>query len=418
VNNNRIGVSLNGTQQSRTVFDGANPYMDFNGSGTLTERYLTNPMGLSQFYGQVNASGAVQWFLTDNIGSIRQVVSGGGASLDAITYDPFGNIVSQTNSSNAPRFGYTGGAVDSLTGNVQDDARYYRPADGDFASEDPWRFRAGDTNLFRYVFNAPMSASDPSGLLYTSVSYSSGTSFGTQFWDEVAGYYNNQTFGLSNQVLNSKWFGTAFNQTDRFFAGWGNVLTGGLLTHTRDFIYGDSATQNHQGTLFNIGQYVGYGHSIAMTVAGGFSIVSSFRGGAGIGGAQIIGRSGSGSLALAPATGLVVDTTTLAQGLATLGLGGLGILHMSANQPDGGGPSDAPNSGGNGPQPFEEQFDSLADAIGEINEDLVQIVDEVPTNNDFIRSQGFTKTIYAVGSDGEQVTVFYNPTTGKFAGAH
>src|SRR6185437_16594446 len=84
VSNNRIGVMLNGVQQLYTVYDGSNPYIDFNGSGTLTERYLTNPNGLSQFFGQVNAGGTTEWFLTDNLGSIRQVVSTTGTSLDAL----------------------------------------------------------------------------------------------------------------------------------------------------------------------------------------------------------------------------------------------------------------------------------------------------------------------------------------------
>jgi hypothetical protein len=38
----------NGTQQLYTVYDGKNPYIDFNGNGTLTERYLTNPNALNQ----------------------------------------------------------------------------------------------------------------------------------------------------------------------------------------------------------------------------------------------------------------------------------------------------------------------------------------------------------------------------------
>ena len=166
VNNNRIAVSLNGTTQLYTVFDGANPYMDFNGSGTLTQRYLTNPNALSQFYGQVSASGTTQWFLTDNIDSIRQVVSTGGSVLDAITYDPYGNIVNQTNSANAPRFLYTGGAYDLNTGNYQFDARTYSPNDGRFESQDSLSFRAGDTDLYRYGYNNPMIHYDPSGLDY------------------------------------------------------------------------------------------------------------------------------------------------------------------------------------------------------------------------------------------------------------
>ncbi len=164
VNNNRIAVSLNGTPQLYTVYDGANPYMDFNGSGTLTQRYLYNPNALSQFYGQVNASGNVQWFLTDNINSVRQVVSAGGTVLDAITYDPYGNILSQTNASNAPRFLYAGGAYDSLTSYDQFGRRYYSSSDGRWTSPDPLGFRAGDTNVFRYIENSPLDFVDPLGL--------------------------------------------------------------------------------------------------------------------------------------------------------------------------------------------------------------------------------------------------------------
>ncbi len=164
VNNNRIGVMLNGTQQLWTVYDGANPYMDFNGSGQLLQRYLTDPRDLNQFYGQVSASGMVQWFLTDNIGSIRQVVDASGNLLYAATYSPFGGILSQTYAANAPRFGYAGGAVDSLSGDYQFDARYYTPVDGRFVSQDPLGFTTGDTDLYRYVFNVPLSMTDPTGL--------------------------------------------------------------------------------------------------------------------------------------------------------------------------------------------------------------------------------------------------------------
>jgi RHS repeat-associated protein len=163
VNNSRIAISLNGTTQLYTVYDGANPYMDFNGSGQLTERYLTNPNGLNQFYGQVSASGTTQWFLTDNINSIRQVVSTSGSSLDTITYDPYGTILNQTNSANAPRFGFASGAVDSITGNDQFDERYYNPSAGRFLNQDPLGFGGEDTNLYRYTFNAPTQYSDPSG---------------------------------------------------------------------------------------------------------------------------------------------------------------------------------------------------------------------------------------------------------------
>jgi RHS repeat-associated protein len=161
---NRIGVSLNGTQTLYTVYDGSNPYMDFNGSGTLTERYLTNPDALSQFYGQVSAGGTVQWFLTDNIDSIREAVDSSGNSLDAIAYDPWGNIISQSNANNAPRMMYAGGAYDSVSVTTRFGERNYNPGAGDWLSTDPSGFAAGDSNLYRYSFNAPTYHNDPSGL--------------------------------------------------------------------------------------------------------------------------------------------------------------------------------------------------------------------------------------------------------------
>ncbi len=160
VNNNRIGMTVNGTQ-TWTVFDGANPYMDFYNGATPTERYLYNPKALNQFYGQVNGSGTAQWFLTDNINSIRQVVSTSGSVLVTITYDPYGNILSQLNSY-APRFLYTGGAYDSITGTYLDGAREDNPANGRWLSQDPLGLNP-DSNPYRYVTNDPTNAIDPSG---------------------------------------------------------------------------------------------------------------------------------------------------------------------------------------------------------------------------------------------------------------
>jgi RHS repeat-associated protein len=164
VNDNRIGVSLNGTQQSWTTFDGANPYIDFSGGGSVTERYLADPRGLNEFYGQVNSGGTPQWLLTDNLGSVRQVVNTSGTVLDQLTYDPFGGLVSETNATNGDRFKYAGGAYDSITGQYQFGARYYGPSDGRFESQDPLGFAAGDTDLYRYVFNGPTDVVDPTGL--------------------------------------------------------------------------------------------------------------------------------------------------------------------------------------------------------------------------------------------------------------
>jgi RHS repeat-associated protein len=83
--------------------------------------------------------------------------------LDRITYDPYGNIVNQTNSANAPRFRYTGGAYDAITGTYLDGAREDNPADGHWLSQDPLGL-GPDSNPYRYVGNEPTNNIDPTGL--------------------------------------------------------------------------------------------------------------------------------------------------------------------------------------------------------------------------------------------------------------
>jgi RHS repeat-associated protein len=161
--NNLIGVKVNGTQQRWTVFDGSNPYIDFNGSGSVTQRYLIDPTALDRFFATLPASGGVNWLLTDNLGSIREVISKTGTVLDQITYGAFGNILSQTNSSNAPRYLYAGGEWDGNLGLYHFGARWDDPVDGRWISQDPLSL-GPDTNPYRYVGNEPTSFTDPNGL--------------------------------------------------------------------------------------------------------------------------------------------------------------------------------------------------------------------------------------------------------------
>jgi hypothetical protein len=63
--------------------------------------------------------------------------------------------------------------------------------------------------------------------------------------------------GTSTAVLCSPEFGAALNATDQFFAGMADSLTMGLSTRARAWMYGDTATQNHQGEWFNAGKMTG-----------------------------------------------------------------------------------------------------------------------------------------------------------------
>ena len=152
----------------RYVYDGDNIVLQFNLASTLTDRYLFGP-GVDQVLADENGSGVVSWLLADQEGTIRDVArydSGTDTTtvVDHLTYDAFGEIISQTNSSAEPHFAFTGRDWDPDSNLYYYRARWYDPHTGRFLSQDPSGFRAGDTNLNRYVWNRPTSLTDPTGL--------------------------------------------------------------------------------------------------------------------------------------------------------------------------------------------------------------------------------------------------------------
>ena len=149
-----------------TVFDGVNPYMDFDGDGLLKTRYLYGP-GIDELFARIGAGEDPEWYLADRLGSVRQIVDGAGTILDEITYDSFGGILSETNPAQGDRFKFTGREYSPELGIYYYRARWYDPSSGRFISQDPIGFSAGDVNLYRYVGNAPGDATDPWGLQTT-----------------------------------------------------------------------------------------------------------------------------------------------------------------------------------------------------------------------------------------------------------
>src|SRR5262249_43524032 len=82
---------------------------------------------------------------------------------DAIGYDAFGNIISETDSTKRGRYAWTGRELDTETGLQYNRARYYDAKVGRWLTQDPLGFDAGDSNLYRYVHNQAVLALDPSG---------------------------------------------------------------------------------------------------------------------------------------------------------------------------------------------------------------------------------------------------------------
>jgi RHS repeat-associated protein len=109
-------------------------------------------------------SGTAAWYLTDWQGSVRNITDASGNLQDTITYDGFGNVTSESNSTAGDRYKYTARELDNETGLQYNRARYYDAVHGTWTSQDPLGFASGDTNLYRYVRNYATGDTDPSGL--------------------------------------------------------------------------------------------------------------------------------------------------------------------------------------------------------------------------------------------------------------
>ena len=144
---------------------GGSLYADLNGSNALQTRYLRGD-ALDQLFARITGGtgGTAAWYLADREGSVQNLTDDSGNLQDTITYDAFGNVLSESNASYGDRYKYTGSQLDSETGLQYDRARVYDSVHGRWLSQDPLGFSAGDTNLYRYVGNDPTGATDPSGL--------------------------------------------------------------------------------------------------------------------------------------------------------------------------------------------------------------------------------------------------------------
>jgi RHS repeat-associated protein len=164
-----VWTASTGTVTTRFVYDGSDVWGDLNSSNNLQMRYFHGDT-LDQLFARMSGNGtATAWYLTDHLGSVRNLVDGSGNLQDTIAYDPFGNVLSESNASFGDRYKYTGRELDSETNLQYNRSRYYDAAHGRWTSQDPIGFAAGDVNLYRYVANQPTGANDPTGLVHNFV---------------------------------------------------------------------------------------------------------------------------------------------------------------------------------------------------------------------------------------------------------
>jgi RHS repeat-associated protein len=168
------GENLNVTFQ----YNGLGDRLSQTVNGVTTNYTLDLNAGLTQvlsdgtntyLYGmdriaQVNGS-VTEYFLTDALGSVRQLADNTGAVTLAKSYQPYGTPLTATGSG-ASIYGFTGEQQDP-TGLTYLRARYYSSAQGRFLTRDTW---GGDTNRpmsynrWNYGYGNPVKYTDPAGL--------------------------------------------------------------------------------------------------------------------------------------------------------------------------------------------------------------------------------------------------------------
>ena len=161
------------------VYDGQNLALVLNGSGQVTERELYGPAVDQVLATEAvppgsapQAAGTVSWYFTDNQGTVRDVAVYDSTAhtttvVDHVIFDPFGKATQGAGFSAVPlpEFGFAGMRLDPATALYVTDYRFYDPGTGNWLSQDPLGFNAGDTNLSRYCGNSPTNYTAASGMV-------------------------------------------------------------------------------------------------------------------------------------------------------------------------------------------------------------------------------------------------------------
>jgi RHS repeat-associated protein len=139
-------------------------WADVTSGNAIVIRYVRGGSA-NQLLTQIDGSGNLSWYLTDHLGSVRDIANSAGTTVtDHIDYSAFGKIVLETSSASSGRgYLYTGLAEDRDTGIVHAQHRSLLTSIGQWMQEDPIVFKSGDANLRRYVGNDTLNSTDPSG---------------------------------------------------------------------------------------------------------------------------------------------------------------------------------------------------------------------------------------------------------------
>lgn len=152
----RLTKTVNGVS-TQYLYDGQDIALEV-GDGALAASYLRSRSIDEAF---VRHGQDAKYYHADAVGSTLALTDQTGASQVQYEYEPFGRTTNSAASDNAVQ--YTGRENDGI-GLYYYRGRYYSPTLQRFISEDPIGFAGQQASLYVYVFNAPLSFRDPTGL--------------------------------------------------------------------------------------------------------------------------------------------------------------------------------------------------------------------------------------------------------------
>ena len=166
--NQRVAKLVNGTVVEKYLWADLTTLLAiYDANDTLKQRfeYANGRMPVAM----TDASGTKYYLHYDQVGSLRAIsrVLSPDNTLEVvkeITYDTFGNILTDTNPSLKVPFGFAGGLYDQDTKLTRFGYRDYDAYTGKWTAKDPIGFGGGDSNLYGYVLGDPVGGFDPMGL--------------------------------------------------------------------------------------------------------------------------------------------------------------------------------------------------------------------------------------------------------------
>lgn len=188
--NRRLSKTVNG-RIARYLYNNDDSWADLDGTSVITARYL-HGVRIDELLARRRTSDGLGSYLTDHLGTVRDIANAAGAVVAHVDYSSFGQVLGVSNPSAADRFLFTGRELDGETGLYFYRARYYSASLGRFVNQDPLGFEAEEFNNYRYVLNSPSIGSDAFGL-------AAFVEYGTQLSRNGSSTVGSQLIGRATQ---------------------------------------------------------------------------------------------------------------------------------------------------------------------------------------------------------------------------